>query len=195
MSDDFIINIQAFVDRAKANADIVVQKLTIELNRSLVLKSPVGNPELWAANQSVVSFNNQAAETNAALRMDPANLTKAGRLRKGIKRQRQRQKLKAPPGYIGGRFRMNWQVTLHQPATGTLDDVDPTGAKAIAAGMQIAAQAKAGDVVYIVNNLPYAHRLEFEGHSSKQAPAGMLRITVVEFNQFLNAAVRQIPEK
>ena len=47
---------------------------------------------------------------------------------------------------------------------------------------------KLGDTAYLVNNLPYAVPLEY-GHSS-QAPAGMVRVTIAEFQQIVEAAVR-----
>ena len=46
-----------------------------------------------------------------------------------------------------------------------------------------------GDVVYFVNGLPYAYRLENEGWS-KQAPAGMIKISVTEFDQYVRAAIK-----
>jgi hypothetical protein len=33
-----------------------------------------------------------------------------------------------PPGYVGGRFKGNWQLTIDEPASGTLPDIDPSGA-------------------------------------------------------------------
>ena len=46
----------------------------------------------------------------------------------------------------------------------------------------------AGQVAFIVNNLPYAIPLEY-GHST-QAPNGMVRITVERFQQIVDAAAR-----
>jgi hypothetical protein len=43
---------------------------------------------------------------------------------------------------------------------------------------------KAGDTIYLTNNLPYIRRLE-EGYS-QQAPAGMVALTVQEFAQVVN---------
>ncbi|WP_330210091.1 hypothetical protein [Pseudomonas sp. AM4(2022)] len=42
-----------------------------------------------------------------------------------------------------------------------------------------------------MNNLPYGPRLEYEGWSN-QAPAGMVQITVTEFQMFINKAVSEL---
>jgi hypothetical protein len=46
-------------------------------------------------------------EHNAALRDDPANLTKSGRLKRGL-RVNDSMDIKKPEGYVGGRFKNNW---------------------------------------------------------------------------------------
>ena len=48
---------------------------------------------------------------------------------------------------------------------------------------------RAGQTIFITNSLPYAYRLEYDGWS-RQAPAGMVRVTVVEFAQRFERAVR-----
>jgi nitroimidazol reductase NimA-like FMN-containing flavoprotein (pyridoxamine 5'-phosphate oxidase superfamily) len=45
-----------------------------------------------------------------------------------------------------------------------------------------------GQTAYLVNNLPYAVPLEY-GHS-KQAPGGMVRITLARFQQVVDEAIR-----
>ena len=52
------------------------------------------------------------------------------------------------------------------------------------------ANFKLGDHVFIVNNMPYAKRIEFDGWSKEKAPQGMVRITVLEFSKIVkrNAA-------
>ncbi|MCP4700448.1 MAG: HK97 gp10 family phage protein [Gammaproteobacteria bacterium] len=86
---------------------------------------------------------------------------------------------KPPPGYVGGRFRGNWQIGIGEPATGTIDAVDASGGATknkLAAAVE---KITAGGVTYITNNLPYAIPLEY-GHST-QAPSGMVRITIARF--------------
>jgi hypothetical protein len=78
-----------------------------------------------------------------------------------------------------GRFRANWQMTLDTPATGALDTTANT---AIARGEPIIAQLPAYGVSWLVNNLPYAARLE-SGYS-QQAPTGMLAVTVARLRSW-----------
>lgn len=91
-------------------------------------------------------------------------------------------------GYVGGRFRANWQVAIGNPPRGTVEFHDKSGRIAIAKGTATALGVKAGQTLWLCNNVPYARRLEF-GHS-KQAPAGMVRITVKEFKQMVEKAAR-----
>lgn len=92
-----------------------------------------------------------------------------------------------PPGYIGGRFRANWQYGEATAPKGDLPDIDRTGGKSIA---RIALGVKpnaAGKIHYLTNNLPYAMRLEM-GWSKNQAPSGMVGVTVVEFQSIVRDA-------
>ena len=80
-----------------------------------------------------------------------------------------------------GRFRGNWQVAVGSVPSGTLELDDKTGTATVAKVDAVAAGVGAGDIIYLVNNLPYAQRLE-DGYSG-QAPAGMVGLTVQEFQQ------------
>src|SRR5215207_420684 len=91
-------------------------------------------------------------------------------------------------GYVGGRFRGNWQVGLNAPIRGTLQTIDPSGTQTIARGKQALSLAKAGGVIYLSNNLPYSLAIEF-GHSQKQAPRGVVRITAARLQGMLDKAV------
>jgi hypothetical protein len=95
-----------------------------------------------------------------------------------------------PKGYAGGRFRGNWQMSIGSPATGALDITDKDGKATIAAHAGIVGAARAGDVFYLMNNLPYASRIE-KGWS-RQAPIGLVAITVVEWNNIVDAAVNGV---
>lgn len=46
----------------------------------------------------------------------------------------------------------------------------------------------AGSTFYLINNLPYIGRLEFDGHST-QAPNGMVRVSIENFQQMLNETI------
>jgi hypothetical protein len=85
----------------------------------------------------------------------------------------------ASPGYVGGRLRANWQVEFNHIPAGVIDSTTPTGED------KKIMHAKIGDSIYIINNLEYAPAIE-HGHSTKQAPAGMVRVTVREFKQIVN---------
>lgn len=95
-----------------------------------------------------------------------------------------------PKGYAGGRFRANWQYGYGAPPTSALDTIDPSGATSIAAITAGAAANPSIGVHYLVNNLPYAKRLE-EGWS-RQAPKGMVELTAIEFSDFVRGAVKDV---
>lgn len=113
-----------------------LQKISMDLFKSVILMSPVGNPDLWK---------------------DPVR------------------------GYVGGRFKGNWQAGINSAPGGVLDGKDKTGwattGKMIGT---IDGKASEGDAVYLVNNLPYAQRLE-EGWST-QAPGGMVALSIQKFD-------------
>jgi len=133
-SSNFLKSINAFVDTAKANSELVVKKGCIEVLQDIIRMSPVGQPELWQGY--------------------------------------------APKGYVGGRFRGNWQVTFNVPASVELDRVDPSGMDTLKDGIeQIGRYTYGIQSIYFTNNLPYSVRLEF-GHS-KQAPNGIVRVAAL----------------
>ncbi|HCM9647181.1 TPA: hypothetical protein N5N95_000772 [Enterobacter bugandensis] len=186
----FTAAITAFVDKAKANQEAVVRAVGIRILNQLVMMSPVGNPELWGINQTAASYNQAVYDHNEAQKSDPANLTKTGRLKKKA-RLVDGMDIKAPPGYTGGRFRGNWQVSFDAPTTDETGRVDKTGNLTKAAGNYTLSLFKVGmKAIYFCNNVPYAYRLEM-GHSS-QAPGGMVRITAAEFQRFFEEAVREV---
>lgn len=187
LSGNFAAQIQAFAEQAKGAIDATVREIVIEVGGSVIRMSPVGNPELWAANKVAREYNAAVAAHNSSLRDDPDNLTKGGRLKAG-RRLNDGMDVKSPAGYVGGRFRGNWQFTLETPAEGELDRVDPAGTAALAELVAFANAMSAGQTAYIVNNLPYAIPLEY-GHS-EQAPAGMVRVTLARFQQIVDEAAR-----
>ena len=192
MSDNkaFTAAITAFVDKAKANQEAVVRAVGIRILNQLVMMSPVGNPELWGINQTAASYNQAVYDHNEAQKSDPANLTKTGRLKKKA-RLVDGMDIKAPPGYTGGRFRGNWQVSFDAPAADETGLVDRTGNLTKAAGNYTLSLFKVGmKAIYFCNNVPYAYPLEM-GHST-QAPGGMVRITAAEFQRFFEEAVREV---
>ena len=92
-----------------------------------------------------------------------------------------------PEGYVGGRFRGNWQYGFGSPPAGELDNIDPSGRPTEARIKN--SISKAHGVHWIANNLDYAERIE-NGWST-QAPAGIVGLIELEFAQIFNAAKAQ----
>lgn len=89
-----------------------------------------------------------------------------------------------------GRLRANWQCSLNIPSGGEIDGTDKTGSGAISAAASKTNDAKLSDSIYLVNNLPYAQAIE-DGHSQEQAPAGMVKTTISEWNRVVAEKARQ----
>ncbi|WP_273849109.1 hypothetical protein [Serratia liquefaciens] len=190
-NDAFMVAINAFVDKAKANQAQVVRATGIRILTQLVDKSPVGNPELWEVNATAKAYNDAVFDANEAKKLDPANLTPTGRLKKKAQVKGPHWALYAPPNYTGGRFRGNWQVGLDASPQGETGLVDKSGGKTLAAGTLVIERFRVGmQAVYFTNNVPYAYPLEF-GHST-QAPGGMVRITAADFQRHFQAAVSEV---
>ena len=96
-----------------------------------------------------------------------------------------------PAGYVGGRFRGNWQVTFGAPARDEIARADASGSATNAAGAAVLAAYRSGiNSIWLANNAPYAYRLEM-GHSS-QAPLGVAGVTAAEFQTFVDQAVGEL---
>lgn len=98
-------------------------------------------------------------------------------------------KNKAPKGYVGGRFRNNWYVSIGTKSNEINQLPDKNGAGSLSRIASVSAQAEAGHVIYFSNNLPYAYKIEV-GHS-KQAPSGVVGITAAEYRVLLSKAVSE----
>lgn len=207
----FSLDLAAFAEKTKGDIEVIVQKVAIDLLSAVVDRSPVGNPELWAANLQYRQVNTAAADAydynvairNTVINLTDSNFTKAGKLKRGVKyaqllTKTERQQnfnvngLVTGKSYVGGRFRGNWQVSFETGERGVLDLIDPKGTAAKAIGKGVIEHYRIGvGNIWIMNNLPYGPRLEYEGWSS-QAPAGMVQITVTEFQMFVNKAVAEL---
>ena len=97
-------------------------------------------------------------------------------------------KHKAPPGYVGGRFRGNWQLGVDAIPSGETGRIDPSGMETISAIIGAVPQQAAGHIYYLTNNVPYAQPIE-DGHST-QAPTGLVALTALEFQGITTAAVQ-----
>lgn len=208
LNGSFAENIRQFAEQAQAGLDATFREIVIEIGSSVIRMSPVGNPEIWAANVAHRQANTAAADAydahvevrNVIKALTPSNFTKAGKLKRGVKYAKPLTKterdqnfnvngLVAGKGYVGGRFRGNWQFSIGSPVDGVLDQIDVSGNVTLAKLKLQVQQLSIGETAYIVNNLPYAVPLEY-GHS-KQAPGGMVRITLARFQQIVDEAIRK----
>lgn len=81
-----------------------------------------------------------------------------------------------------GMFRANWQFGNGSAPDDTVATPDASGESAMKSARQVLS-AQLGKKWYLVNNLPYAVRLEY-GYS-EQAPHGMVRPMLAELKTFL----------
>ena len=96
-----------------------------------------------------------------------------------------------------GQARWNWQASIGSPASTKLTGSDKSGSKSISNASSIAGSAP-GNIFFLTNNMPYINKLEFGGYPSPspsgktssgystQAPNGMVRVTIREFNQIVD---------
>lgn len=89
-----------------------------------------------------------------------------------------------------GRLRGNWQVGLNVRPTDTVVTKDKGGGSTVGKARSKIKDARKGDTIAIINNLPYA--IPIENGSSKQAPQGMVRVVVREFSGIVSRTVRGI---
>lgn len=187
MNGSFASQIQAFADKTKAAIDATSREIIVSLGNSLITLSPVGNPDIWKINKISTEYNQAVADHNDNLRQNPHNFDKRGYLKRGLK-LKDGMGILAPQGYVGGRFRGNWMFSIGSPDTSIVNQPDANGSRSTARIINGALQFNAGDTAFITNSLPYAIPLEY-GHST-QAPNGMVRITLVNFQRIVEAAIR-----
>lgn len=85
-----------------------------------------------------------------------------------------------------GRARGNWQTSVGQPTPNEIERDDKSGAQAIGE-VQARTPEGAGQEVFLTNNLPYVYSLEYG--SSKQAPAGMVRVNFARVQKIVAKAI------
>ena len=93
-----------------------------------------------------------------------------------------------------GTLRGSWTISIGSqdttPANKTTTAKQGQGLTASEKGVLDAAlaqmaEAKLGQIIWINNAMPYVLRIEFDGHSSVKAPAGMVQISINEMRSFL----------
>lgn len=86
-----------------------------------------------------------------------------------------------------GRFRANWQCGIGAMNT-SISAPPGTDAKGRTA---TALQGwKPGQTIWLTNSLPYSRRLEYGW--SKQAPGGMVRMSIQEYGRYLKKVVSEL---
>lgn len=181
---DFAASIARWIEDTKGSQEQAVRAIGMQILGRLVERSPVGNPELWKANQPAVRANIKARETRAANKDLKRRIHAAGGSAYSYRKQKaavgKLRKLSAGRGYTGGRFRGNWQVSFDRPAVGPIDRIDKRGGATLAAGREVLQvyDPDKDKYIYFSNMVPYARRLEYGW--SNQAPQGIVRVTVAE---------------
>ena len=153
----FSLDLSGAIANIKKGAAKTVRGTTLGIVGRIILRTPVGNPDIW------LYF-----DKSKGAYVDYISA-------RGI-----------PRGYVGGSLRGAWQATLNSPLVGPLQQhIDANGSKTIAKANKVIKDMKIGDTFRLTNALPYARRVEF-GWSS-QAPQGMVRLSVAETQQILDA--------
>lgn len=94
--------------------------------------------------------------------------------------------LPAPKGYVGGSLRGAWQASIGAPDFAITGRKQTSGTGATLGDVLAKTNAlESGQTFYLTNPLPYARRVEFGW--SKQAPQGMLRVSVAEAQKVLDS--------
>lgn len=83
-----------------------------------------------------------------------------------------------------GRATANQQISINSLPSGSVMDFDKKGNATIRKGKAKLAAFNLGDTIFLYNNVEYIIPLEY-GHSQKQAPNGMFRISFEEIVQRL----------
>lgn len=87
-----------------------------------------------------------------------------------------------------GRARANWMPSLGYSIDITKEAFDKTGQVQIGAATRTFSGAKLEQTLWLSNNLPYIQRLE-TGYSN-QAPAGMVAVTIAEWQGIVDRVVK-----
>ena len=102
-----------------------------------------------------------------------------------------------------GQARWGWIPTIGTPSSSKTDGSDKSGAKRINEVSVTSANAP-GNIFFLTNNMPYINKLEYGGYPSPsptgktasgystQAPSGMVRVTIREFNQIVDKQAAEV---
>ncbi len=90
-----------------------------------------------------------------------------------------------------GRFRANWLSAYGAADTDTSELIDKSGSQAIGRLDAKLNGLAVGQVFHFTNSLPYAERLEYDAWS-QQAPAGMVRLSVANWQTVVAEEVARV---
>ncbi len=85
-----------------------------------------------------------------------------------------------------GMARGNWQVSAGAPVTVQISDGDKSGTATLSKSEAGVLSWQCQGSLFMVNNLPYIGKLEYG--ISKQAPQGMVRLTMTEMQAWAQSA-------
>lgn len=83
----------------------------------------------------------------------------------------------------------NWVGAIGSVDYSNDNDADASGTKSTISLNVAADQLDEGKVMYFTNSMPYAHRIEYDGHSEK-AKAGMVRVNVAQWDNIVKRNIR-----
>ncbi|MDR2213951.1 MAG: hypothetical protein LBE21_10055 [Pseudomonadales bacterium] len=160
--------LRQIAERQKLKLETVVRRTVFQMATQMVNMSPVGNPTLWLSLHPYT----------------PVEIGKDGKFKPAGDTE---TRLKPPAGYVGGRFRNNWQYGEGSINRDTSAPPDASGSGSLGRIEAGIASWKPGETMYITNSLEYAYSLEV-GHSS-QAPVGMVAVTMANFQAHFQRAL------
>lgn len=96
----------------------------------------------------------------------------------------------APKGYIPGTFKANWQGGDGEINFDITDDADPSGEVSMISIISKIPEQLDGEPFYITNSLPYS--IALENGWSHQAPAGIVALTKLEWQNIVNIATTSV---
>jgi hypothetical protein len=89
-----------------------------------------------------------------------------------------------------GTLANNWFVGIGEGSTRTVGAEDRSRQVGLSRLERTINQVDAENEIFFTNNLPYAYRIEFGGHSAK-APHGMVRVNVIRWDKIVSNNLRK----
>ncbi|MCE0801985.1 hypothetical protein LVQ77_17005 [Buttiauxella sp. S04-F03] len=93
---------------------------------------------------------------------------------------------------LDGTLRGSWRTSTDRPSEDQSPVTDPAGVGTTRAMEVVVNGSTWGVDVCLVNNIPYAYRIEFLGWSAVKAPQGMVRRNVLRVQDILQSVQRQV---